>query len=68
MEPEEIFVAIFGVVFLVFGAVISVTGIVYTCTRPEREVVNVTTFEQEFYDTESNKTFVVTVAVNERKN
>lgn len=68
MEPEEIFVAIFGVVFLVVGAVISVTGIVYTCTRPEKEVVNVTTFEREFYDTKSNKTFVITVSINERKN
>ena len=67
MEPEDIFVTVLGIILLVVGTVISVVGIYHICTPHEKEVVNVTTFEKEFYDTESNKTFVVTVDINERK-
>ena len=68
MESEEIFPVALFFVLLVIGGVASIIGIYHTCIPHEKEVVNVSTFEKEFYDKESNKTFVVTVSVDERKN
>lgn len=68
-ESEKIGGILFFVLVAITG-VISTVGIVHEVKSYKKNdiVIKATTFEKEFSDIENNKTFVITVSVNEKVN